>query len=240
VLLGLAAAGAAKFRQWISCLTNTGEKSDKHAIGIRRIIGRVSALDRIYVNAHEVRMPVRLFVGNLPYDITEEELREFFSRVGPLAQVFIPVDRDTGKRRGFAFVEFEERSQAEEAVRQLNGQQLRSRAISVNEARPKEAGFRPAPGSFRPDSRPRVTAAFPPAETRFEAPPRRFGPDARPARSRKQSRKPVAEDKKKGPIRERRGGQLFGIEADDTYDEQEDWRLDSFSEEDTGKGEEQE
>jgi RNA recognition motif-containing protein len=185
-------------------------------------------------------MPVRLFVGNLPYDITEEELRGFFSRVGPLVQVFIPVDRDTGKRRGFAFVEFDERSQAEEAVRQLNGQQLRNRAISVNEARPKEAGGRPAPSSFRPDSRTRVAAVFPPADTRFEPPPRRFGPDARPARNRKQTRRPVGEDRKKGPIRERRGGQVFGIEADDTYNEQEDWRLNNFAGEDEGEGEEQE
>ena len=51
-------------------------------------------------------MPVRLFVGNLPYEASEAELREHFSAVGPLSSVFLPVDRETGRPRGFAFVEF--------------------------------------------------------------------------------------------------------------------------------------
>ena len=58
-------------------------------------------------------MPVRLFVGNLPYDTTEPDLREFFAPVGPLSTVIIPVDRETGKRRGFAFVEFSDPAHAE-------------------------------------------------------------------------------------------------------------------------------
>jgi RNA recognition motif-containing protein len=168
-------------------------------------------------------MPVRLFVGNLPYEITEEELREFFSPVGPLAQVFIPVDRETGKRRGFAFVEFDERSQAEEAIRQLNSHQLKGRPVSVNEARPKDAaGPRTSSASPRGEFRHSSSASFPPSDAGFGPPPRRFGPDAKPARARKQSRRSPGEERKKGPIRERRGGQLFGIDDGDDYDAR-DW-----------------
>ena len=67
-------------------------------------------------------MSVRLFVGNLPYDATEEEIRQHFSRVGNLSYVSIPLDRETGKKRGFAFVEFADAQQAQEAIRQFNNQ----------------------------------------------------------------------------------------------------------------------
>ena len=83
-------------------------------------------------------MSVRLFVGNLPYDTTEAELREFFSPVGPLSTVIIPVDRETGKRRGFAFVEFSDPAQAAEANRRLNNQPFRGRNVTINEARARE------------------------------------------------------------------------------------------------------
>ena len=51
-------------------------------------------------------MSVRLFVGNLPYDATEDEIRTHFSTAGNVSNVFVPIDRETGKKRGFAFVEF--------------------------------------------------------------------------------------------------------------------------------------
>ena len=51
-------------------------------------------------------MPVRLFVGNLPYDATEEDIRAHFSTAGNVLNVFVPLDRETGRKRGFAFVEF--------------------------------------------------------------------------------------------------------------------------------------
>ena len=60
-------------------------------------------------------MPVSLFVGNLPYNATEGELRELFSAVGALLNVYLPTDRESGKLRGFAFIEFSERAHAEEA-----------------------------------------------------------------------------------------------------------------------------
>ena len=60
-------------------------------------------------------MAVRLFVGNLPYDVTEADLRAHFAAVGPLSYISLPTDRETGRPRGFAFVEFIERADAEEA-----------------------------------------------------------------------------------------------------------------------------
>ena len=93
-------------------------------------------------------MPVRLFVGNLPYDMTEPDLREFFSPVGQLSTVIIPVDRETGKRRGFAFVEFSDPAQAEEASRKLNNKPFKGRNITINEARARES--RPDSGSSGP------------------------------------------------------------------------------------------
>ena len=67
-------------------------------------------------------MAVRLFIGNLPYDVTEAELRAHFAAVGPLASLALPTDRDTGRPRGFAFVEFRDRADAEEAIRHLHNQ----------------------------------------------------------------------------------------------------------------------
>src|SRR5262245_27996212 len=97
-------------------------------------------------------MPVRLFVGNLPYDASEDEIRAHFASAGNLASVFIPVDRETGRKRGFAFVEFNDAAAAQEAIRLFNNQPFKGRALAVNEARAKEPGSRPAPsgGGFRP------------------------------------------------------------------------------------------
>ncbi len=85
-------------------------------------------------------MPVRLFVGNLPYDATEAELREHFSAVGSLSYVYFPTDRESGRLRGFAFVEFHDQAHADEAIRLLNNQPFKSRPQAVNEARARENG----------------------------------------------------------------------------------------------------
>src|SRR5262245_54509251 len=121
-------------------------------------------------------MSVRLFVGNLPYDATEEEIRDHFSSAGNVLNVFIPVDRETGRKRGFAFVEFNDAAQAQEAIRLFNSQPFKGRPLAVNEARAKES--RPAvagggssyrPGGVRPmPSGPRTTA--PPTGRPFRAP----------------------------------------------------------------------
>ena len=97
-------------------------------------------------------MAVRLFVGNMPYGATEADLRAHFSGVGEPSQIVIPVDRDTGRPRGFAFVEFLYRTIAEQAVERFNQQPFMGRSLSVSEARPRED--RPAGGGFRPGGRP--------------------------------------------------------------------------------------
>ena len=84
-------------------------------------------------------MSVRLFVGNLPYSATEADIRQHFGTVGDPMQVVIPTDRDTGRPRGFAFVDYDDRGVAERAIQQLHGQPFKGRPLSVSEARPREA-----------------------------------------------------------------------------------------------------
>ena len=78
-----------------------------------------------------------LFVGNLPFSATEDELRDMFSAFGEIQQVRIMTDRDTGRSRGFAFVEIADDEAAAKAISALNGKELGGRALTVNEARPK-------------------------------------------------------------------------------------------------------
>ena len=81
-----------------------------------------------------------IFVGNLSFKTTQEDLLAAFSQYGNVERVNIVTDRDTGQSRGFAFVEMTERRDAETAISQLNGADLNGRTINVNEARPKPQG----------------------------------------------------------------------------------------------------
>lgn len=81
-----------------------------------------------------------IFVGNLNYQTTQDDLYAAFSQYGAVERVNIVTDRDTGQPRGFAFVEMTERRDAETAIAQLNGAELHGRAMNVNEARPKPTG----------------------------------------------------------------------------------------------------
>jgi RNA recognition motif-containing protein len=160
-------------------------------------------------------MPVRLFVGNLPYSATETALREHFSAIAPLVYVYFPLDRETGKPRGFAFIEYSDRAQAEEAIRRFNNQLFMGRPLAVNEARERQD---------RPQSSPptRTSSYQPPLEppATGDRPARNFGPDAAPRRTRKTgTRGGKSERAPKRPIRERTGGQFFG---DDEHDSGED------------------
>ncbi|HEX5412726.1 MAG TPA: RNA-binding protein [Terriglobia bacterium] len=78
-----------------------------------------------------------LFVGNLPFTASEDELRDMFSAFGEVQQVRIMTDRDTGKSRGFAFVEIADDAAAAKAINELNGKEFGGRALTINEARPK-------------------------------------------------------------------------------------------------------
>lgn len=79
-----------------------------------------------------------IYVGNLPYQLTEDELREAFLQFGEVSSVKIISDRDTGRSKGFGFVEMEVQSEAEEAIKQLDGAALKGRNLKVNQARPKD------------------------------------------------------------------------------------------------------
>jgi RNA recognition motif-containing protein len=81
-----------------------------------------------------------IFVGNLSYQTTQEDLHAAFAAYGNVERVNIVTDRDTGQARGFAFVEMTESQAAQTAIAQLNGADLNGRALNVNEARPKPTG----------------------------------------------------------------------------------------------------
>jgi cold-inducible RNA-binding protein len=182
-------------------------------------------------------MSVRLFIGNLPYSATEAELREHLSAVGEPTSVVLPVDRETGRPRGFAFVDYADRAVAEEAIRKFDQQPFKGRGLAVSEARPREerGPGGPRPGGFsgpRPGGgfggprpmggaggfggpRPGGFGGPRPAEGSVgsAARNRNFGPDAPPKHKRKSAKE---RDKPRGPIKERPVGRL--------YDADEDWR----------------
>ncbi len=85
-------------------------------------------------------MPKKLYVGNLPFSSTEEDIRGVFERHGSVDSVNVITDRETGRPRGFAFVEMSEESAAEEAIRALDGSDLGGRNIRVNEAHDRRGG----------------------------------------------------------------------------------------------------
>jgi RNA recognition motif-containing protein len=82
----------------------------------------------------------KLYVGNLPFSSTEEELRTVFERHGTVTSVSVITDRETGRPRGFAFVEMEDASAADEAQRALDGSELGGRTLRVNEAHDRRPG----------------------------------------------------------------------------------------------------
>ena len=180
-------------------------------------------------------MAVRLFVGNLSYSTTEADLRTYFGSVAQPSQVVLPVDRETGRPRGFAFVEFIERSDAEQAIQRFNGQVFNGRPLAVSEARAREdrgpggprpgGGFGgPRPGGFSGGPRPGgggfggPPRAFDPLAP---APPRgarNFGPDAKPQRGPNAKAKKKEAERPRGPIPLKNTGRSFSLD-DDSPDE---------------------
>ncbi len=80
---------------------------------------------------------MKMYVGNLSYDLTEDELRQKFAEYGEVGSVSILTDRETGRPKGFGFVEMASKSEAEAAITDLNGKMIKDRTIVVNEARPR-------------------------------------------------------------------------------------------------------
>lgn len=83
---------------------------------------------------------IRLFVGNLNFDTSAQALRNAFEQFGKVDDVYIPLDRSTGRSRGFGFVTMAEPAQGREAIEQMNGGRLDGRELRVNEAEPKPPG----------------------------------------------------------------------------------------------------
>jgi RNA recognition motif-containing protein len=164
----------------------------------------------------EEKMAIRLFVGNLPQNVTEAELREHFSTVGPISYLSLPTDRETGRQRGFAFIEFREPAQAEEAIRYFNNKSFKGNSLAVKEARAREDR-----GPSRPAfSRTISPEESPPASPSGTRPNPNFGPDASPHRTRGKAKNRLnSERASKGPMREVVRGQFFGEHDDDDDDD---------------------
>jgi RNA recognition motif-containing protein len=183
-------------------------------------------------------LAVRLFVGNLAYSTTEADLRSYFGTVAAPSQVVLPVDRETGRPRGFAFVEFLDRGHAEAAIQKFNGQVFNGRPLAVSEARAREdrgpggprpgggggfggprpggggGGFGgPRPGGF---GGPRPGGGFggPRFDPAAPAPPRNrnFGPDAKPQRGPNAKAKKKEAERPRGPIPMKVTGRSFTLE----------------------------
>jgi RNA recognition motif-containing protein len=169
-----------------------------------------------------------LFVGNLSYATTEADLRTYFGTVAPPSQVVLPVDRETGRPRGFAFVEFIDRAHAEQAIQRFNGQVFNGRPLAVSEARAREdrgpGGPRPGgppgprPGGFAPRPPGGGFGGPRPFDPAAPAPPRNrnFGPDAKPQRGAKSKKK--NDERPRGPIPTKITGRSFTLD-DDSPDE---------------------
>ena len=95
---------------------------------------------------------MKLYVGNLPYSMTDSDLQTLFSAHGTVRSAQVIMDRDTGRSKGFGFVEMDSNEQAQAAINALNGKEINGRALTVNEARPREersGGSRGYAGSKR-------------------------------------------------------------------------------------------
>ena len=179
-------------------------------------------------------MPVRLFIGNLPYGASEAELRAHFAPVAEPSHVVMPVDRETGRPRGFAFVEFADRDVADQVIQKFNAQPFMGRNLAVSEARAREdrppgprpgggfGGPRPPGGGFggpRPGgggfggggfggARPGGPGGAPGGGRDRSS---TFGPPAPPRRLRGKKGQ-QQEHKPRGPIKERTGGRIYDVD----------------------------
>jgi RNA recognition motif-containing protein len=92
-------------------------------------------------------METKLYVGNLSYETTEDDLRSLFTQVGTVNDVALIKDRDTGSSKGFAFVTMNSQDEANKAIHQFNGRSLGNRELKVNTARPRESNYDSNQGS---------------------------------------------------------------------------------------------
>ena len=187
-------------------------------------------------------MAVRLFIGNLPYGATEADLRSHFAPIAQPTHVVMPVDRETGRPRGFAFVEFAERDVADQIIKKFDAQPFMGRNLAVSEARaredrpprpPGQGGFGgPRPGGGFSGPRPGGGfggprpgggggfggGGFGPRPGGPSGPPgsrdrsANFGPPAPPRRLRGGKKSQQQEHKPRGPIKEKTGGRIYDVD----------------------------
>lgn len=166
-----------------------------------------------------------MFIGNLPYGATEADLRTHFAVVAEPSHIAMPVDRETGRPRGFAFVEFVEREVAESAIKKFDAQPFMGRNLAVSEARAREDRPPPRPGGYgggggggfggpRPGGGgfggPGGAPAGPGGRDRTA----NFGPPAPPKRLR--NKKGQQQDHKvRGPIKEKNTGRTYALDDTD-------------------------
>ena len=185
---------------------------------------------------------VRLFVGNLPYQATEDDLRTHFAQVGEPTQIVRPLDRETGRARGFAFVEYADRPAAEEAIKRFDGQLFMGRPLAVSEARAREdrgpssgprpgGGYAPRPGGPgcgfggpRPGGGlgcPRPGGGF--GGPRTDAPgsgrSANFGPPAPPKGKKGKAGFKKDDNRPRGPIPTKFTGRMYDLDEVDKDDD---------------------
>lgn len=93
-------------------------------------------------------MSMKLYVGNLAFQTTDQDLQDLFSQVGSVESVSLVTDRDTGRSRGFGFVEMGSRTEGEAAINKFNGTEVGGRSLTVNEAKPRENNGGGSRGGF--------------------------------------------------------------------------------------------
>ncbi len=107
---------------------------------IRRASGRKEEYSFFFLERQDEVDSMNIYVGNLSYDMTEDDLRKVFEEFGKVESVKIIMDRYSGRSKGFGFVEMPDEDEAKKAIGELNGKSVMGREIKVNEARPRPAG----------------------------------------------------------------------------------------------------
>jgi len=179
----------------------------------------------------------RIFVGNIPFDATEEELRTLFKELGKIKQVLIPKDRETGKSRGFAFVEFEDSSQMMEAIARFNNATFKERKITVSEAKKRDASASSSRQRTQSKSHSVVepTVTWEEEETE-QVREKRYKKDVDFEASSKAKKRMIAEmEERKSKIIRDKGGKFIGL--DDEEEDEDDFVPVYMKEPSSDKGE---